>query len=149
MDQILYFDSSQDAYQADATVLACPDARFEIVLRKLLKRLGITRPDVIRIVGGPKALSSGTDAEHCFVVEQLRASQRLHHARRVLLIAHSDCGAYGGLSGRFEGDRQRERAFHELELSRAAVAVSTSLGHSEIDRCFIDFNTASYQSASA
>ncbi len=147
MEQILYFDSNPEAYEADATVLACPDARFELVLRKLLKRLGISHPDVIRIVGGPKVFACGSDVEQSFVMEQLLASQRLHHAQRVLLVAHSDCGAYGGLSRRFEGDQHRERMFHEHELSHAATTVSASLGHGQVDRCFMDFQRALYERA--
>ena len=147
MEQVLYFDSSREAYEADAAVLACPDARFELVLRKLLRRLGLEHPDVFRIVGGPKALSSGSDAEQSFVIDQLRASRRLHRTHRLLLVAHSDCGAYGGLCARFDGNRHRERGFHEVELSRAATAVSASLGDWQIDQCFIDFERVLYRPA--
>ena len=147
MEQILYFDSSREAYQADAVVVACPDARFDLVLRKLLKRLGLQHPDIIRVVGGPKALSSGSEPERVFVLDQLRASGRLHNAHRVLLVAHSDCGAYGGLHACFEGDPHREKVFHEGELSRATLAISASLGNWRIDRCFIDFERVLYRPA--
>jgi carbonic anhydrase len=39
-----------------------------------------------------------------FVLEQIRKSIRLHGTRRVILMVHSDCGAYGGLAEGFRGD---------------------------------------------
>ena len=66
--------------------------------------LAIERPDVIRVVGGPKTLVSGTEAERVFVLDQFRASRYLHGSTRALLIAHSDCAAHGGLAARFECD---------------------------------------------
>src|SRR6185295_12515281 len=123
MEPILFFESPRDPYVSDAMVLTCFDARFDLVLRKLLKKLRVELPDVIRVAGGPKALVSGTESELAFVLEQLRLSRRLHRAARVLLVGHSDCGAYGGLSDRFQGDPRQEFEFQEAELTRAAAAL--------------------------
>jgi carbonic anhydrase len=45
---------------------------------------------------------------------------KLHGTQRVILMVHSDCGAYGGLAGRFGGDAAAEAEHHERELQRAA-----------------------------
>ena len=41
MKKVFHFDSQTDAYRADACVVSCFDARFELVTRKFLKKRGI------------------------------------------------------------------------------------------------------------
>ncbi len=138
MQQILYFDSSRHPYLAGATVIACFDARFDLALRKLLRRLGVEQPDTVRVAGGPRVLARGTSAERAFVAEQVRSSRRLHGASPVLLVSHSDCGAYGGLRA-FGGDLERERAFHVAELRRAAGALSSLVPEARAQLFFNEF----------
>ena len=142
MHQVLYFDSPSTPYVADATVLACFDARFEPVLRKLLKRLHLLRPDVIRVAGGPKALVSGTDDQRDVVFEQFRMSHRLHGSTSALLVAHSDCSAYGGLADRAVGDHYREPCLVWAELTQAASVLDALVGGFRINVCFLDFERA-------
>src|SRR5208282_4717604 len=85
------------------------------------KRIGIVNSDPIKIAGGAKCLASPeheTDRE--FVLDQIRKSTRLHGTNRVILMVHSDCGAYGGLAGAFRGDTRAEAEHHCGELRRAA-----------------------------
>jgi carbonic anhydrase len=139
----LVFASPRGPYRSDAVVLACFDARFDLALRKLLRRLAFQNPDVIRVAGGPRALASGTPLERAAALEQLRVSRRLHGAGRALLVGHSDCGAYGGgLAQAFDGDAERERAFHRHELGQALETMQTTLGAFEVTTCFIDFEHA-------
>ena len=105
MKKVLYFDAPREKYHSDAAILWCFDNRFELGFRKFLKRIGIIYSDPIKIAGGAKCMASPeleTDRE--FVLEQIRKSMRLHGTRRVILMLHSDCGAYGGLAGRFGGN---------------------------------------------
>ena len=100
MRKILHFDSPREKYHCDASVISCFDNRFEAAGRKLLKRIGIVQPDPIRIAGGAKSLASPEQEFHrTFVLDQIQKSIRLHGTQRAILILHSDCGAYGGLSG--------------------------------------------------
>ena len=66
--------------------------------------------DPIKIAGGAKVLASPErEADREFVLDQIRKSMRLHGTRRVILMVHSDCGAYGGLAGGFAGDTGQKR----------------------------------------
>ncbi|HTX38752.1 MAG TPA: carbonic anhydrase [Bryobacteraceae bacterium] len=97
MDKVFHFDSPRDHYHADACVIACYDARFDLVVRKFLKYYGIATYDMVKIPGSAKALASpDSEAVRDFVVRMVRISQSLHSATRVFLIGHNDCGAYGG-----------------------------------------------------
>jgi carbonic anhydrase len=46
----------------------------------------------------------------------------LHHAQKIVIINHEDCGAYGG-SKKFEGDREAEQQFHVEELQKAKMKI--------------------------
>ncbi len=127
MRKVLHFDSPRDRYKCEAAVVWCFDNRFELVLRKLLKRLEIGYFDPIRIAGGTKylALPDGsatpeTERDRQFVLEQIRISIRLHETKTVILMLHSDCGAYGGLAA-FANDAAQETQHHSQELQRAAA----------------------------
>jgi len=56
--KVFHFDSQTDAYRADACVVSCFDARFELVTRKFLKKRGIWWADPLKIAGGAKAFAS-------------------------------------------------------------------------------------------
>src|SRR6266404_8489795 len=122
MRKVLHFDSPREKYHCDASVVGCFDNRFDTACRKLLKRIGITQPDPIKIAGGARALASPEQEFHrTFVLDQIHKSIRLHGTDRVILMLHSDCGAYGGLSGGFGGDARAEAEHHKMELRRAAA----------------------------
>ena len=140
MQKLFHFDSEPGVYQSDAALVFCFDDRFTLAVRKFLKRRGLVRTDSIRIAGGPKPLASPRDeGERAFVLDQLRLSRRLHGTGRVVLIAHSDCGAYGGLA-KFSGDTQAEADFHSAELSRAAAAVRSAIPDVEVECLLADFS---------
>ena len=139
MTKRFHFDSPAENYQADAAVVWCFDDRLTRVVEKFLKRSGIARADSIRVAGGPKTLASPSDeAERAFVLRQLRLSQQLHATARVILIAHSDCLAWGGLA-RFGGDARAEREHHSLELARAAAVVQEALPDIQVECLFVNF----------
>jgi carbonic anhydrase len=118
--KVFHFDSQTDMYRADACVVSCFDARFELVTRKFLKKLGIWWADPVKIAGGAKAFASpAEESERGFALGQVRTSMRLHGTNRVILMVHTDCGAYGGLQA-FDGNKEREAANHESQLRSAA-----------------------------
>jgi carbonic anhydrase len=140
MRKLLHLDSPTGQYQCDAAVVACFDNRFDAALRKLLKRLGIERPDTIRIAGGAKALASPEPAsERDVVVDQVGKSVNLHRTTRALLVLHSDCGAYGGIERRFESSRDAEVACYEEEFRKAAAVLAESFPGIEVGCYYIDF----------
>jgi carbonic anhydrase len=139
MQKVLHFDSPREHYHCDAAVVWCYDQRFELALRKLLKRMGVAHPDHIRLAGGAKCLASPeAESEREFVLEQIRKSIRLHATDRVVLMVHSDCGAYGGRAA-FGGDAQAEARHHSEELRRAAECVRQALPEVSVVCYYVDF----------
>jgi carbonic anhydrase len=123
MRKLLHFDSPSGEYRADACVVSCFDARFDAAVRKFLKRRGILMADHIKIAGAAKWLASPEhEDDRDFVLRQIRTSKRRHGAERLILLIHSDCGAYGGLAA-FQHDAAREAQCLAAELGKASEFV--------------------------
>jgi carbonic anhydrase len=139
MRKVFHFDSPRERYKCEAAVVWCFDNRFEMVLRKLLKRLGVGYFDPIRIAGGTKYLASADDeANRTFVLEQIRISMRLHETKTVILMLHSDCGAYGGLAA-FGDDAEKEAQNHQAQLQIAASYLLSQIPELTVKPYFVNF----------
>ena len=140
MKKVFHFDAPRERYQCDAAILWCFDNRFELGFRKFLKRAGVAHSDPIKVAGGAKCLASPeSESERTFILEQIRKSMRLHGTKTVILMVHSDCGAYGGLDGGFHGDTQAEAVHHERELRAAAAKLVEAIPELEVRGYFMDF----------
>jgi len=140
MRKIFHFDSPSEHYVADAAVLYCFDHRINIAVRKFLKKRKIEHFDTIVVAGGGKTLASPhNDAERDFILEQVGTSVRLHQAKRVLVMNHSDCGAYGG-SAHFKGDAAAEADYHRGELLRAGELLTSRFPGILVEPYFVTFD---------
>jgi len=138
MKKLYHFDARRERYVCDAAVVWCFDNRFETGFRKFLRRMGVEYWDAIKIAGGTKCLASPEDeSARRFVLDQIRISMRLHGTRRVILMLHSDCGAYGGLEA--FPDAQAEAAHHAAELRRATENLAAAIPGIKIEPYFVDF----------
>ena len=137
--KVFHFDAPRAKYHCDAAVVWCFDNRFQLGFAKFLKRQGIVNTDPIKIAGGAKALASpDNEGERVFVLEQIRKSMKLHGTTLVILMVHSDCGAYGGLAG-FKSNAQVEAEHHESELLKAGEFLRAAIPGVETQAYFVDF----------
>jgi len=140
MKRVLHFRSPAQKYHCDAVVVACFDHRFDLVLRKFLKRIRVVNPDPIIVAGGAKSLASPEHpSDRDFLIDQIQKSIRLHGTDRVILLLHSDCGAYGGLHQSFRDDEVAEVAHHRDELRRAYGILKSIFPHLAVECYFVDF----------
>jgi carbonic anhydrase len=138
--KVFHFESPREKYRCDAAVLSCFDHRFDLGFRKFLKHIGISYSDQIKVAGGAKCLASpDREGDREFVLEQIRKSMHLHGTTRVILMVHSDCGAYGGLDRKFAGDARAEAAHHERELACAAAKLAEAIPGIDVQGYFVDF----------
>ncbi|SRR6266481_3108332 len=95
MRKLFHFDVSPQVYTADACVITCFDARFDLAVRKFLKRRCIFTYDNLKIPGSGKWLASPEcDAGRDCLLQMVRTSIERHHAERAVIIGHNECGAY-------------------------------------------------------
>ena len=139
MRKVFHFDSPREKYDCDAAVVWCFDNRFELAFRKFLKRVGVLNCDPIKVAGGAKCLASPeNETERAFVLEQIRKSMRLHGTSRVVLMLHSDCGAYGGLKA-FDNDARAESENAAREMAWATGSLLAAIPGIRVDCYFVDF----------
>lgn len=139
MKKVFHFNASRESYHCDAAVIWCFDHRFDLGFRKFLKRLGVVYADPVKVAGGAKLLASPDhESDRDFVIEQIRKSVHLHGTTRVILMTHSDCGAYGGLAA-FRGDSAAEAGYHQRELTRAAANLKAAIPEIDVEGYFVDF----------
>jgi hypothetical protein len=140
MTKVFHFDSPREKYHCDAVIVWCFDNRFNLGFTKFLKRIGVANADPIKVAGGAKCLASPElERDREFVLEQIRKSIRLHGTKLAILMLHSDCGAYGGLAGGFDGDAQVEAERQDKELQLAAANLWREIPEIAVQAYFVDF----------
>jgi carbonic anhydrase len=141
MKKTFHFEAAREPYRSDAAVVSCFDWRFSMGLQKFLKDSEIANPDMIVVAGGAKHLASPErESDREFVLQQIQISVRLHGTGRVILTVHSDCGAYGGLAGRFGGDAEAEALHQQRELRMAAAFLQKQAAELIVQTLLIGFD---------
>jgi carbonic anhydrase len=141
MNKAFSFESSPEHYHADACIVWCFDDRFYKVLKGYGKEKGAKHIDLVKVAGGAKALAvspSEPSPERDFLLNQIKTSIRLHGAKRIILMTHRDCGAYGG--SKAFADSDAERAAHEAQLAAARDFVAAELPDVIVEPLFADFD---------
>jgi hypothetical protein len=112
----------KDVHQCDAVVLTCIDFRFwRETLEFVEGELGIKTFDFPSLPGSAKAINECL-AETDLAMKCIGVPCDLHHAKKIVIVNHEDCGAYGG-SAKFE-TREEEQKFHVSELKKAKDKLS-------------------------
>jgi hypothetical protein len=142
--KVIKYKSPRKHYQADACIVWCFDDRFSGTLENFVRLRKFRNFDLIKIGGGAKALTGGSGKfTQKFVLDQIKTSLRLHHPPLVILMTHSDCGAYGGLAA-FDNDPRLERKKHRAFLVEARKILRRNLPRSvKIETVFADFEKLS------
>jgi carbonic anhydrase len=101
-------------------VLHCIDFRIQTALVEYLNSRNLAGDyDRISVAGAVKDLvEPAQPGDRDYLLRQCDTSHNLHHISRVLLINHTDCGAYGGKVS-FVGETH-ERVRHQNDLRAAA-----------------------------
>lgn len=109
-------------HTCEAVVVHCMDFRLQHFLNDwLTKRFGIKNYDRISWAGGVR--------EFAIVQPQIQMSSRLHNVKRVILINHEDCGAYGETG---------TKEHHISDLTYAEYAVQSL--HLEVEKYYLHLN---------
>lgn len=75
-------------HQAQALVVTCIDFRLQEAINNWIAQNFAPKTfDRVALAGGVKNLDT--------IMDQIAIAHRLHHIKKVVLINHEDCGAYG------------------------------------------------------
>jgi carbonic anhydrase len=111
--------SKHMAHHCKSLLIRCIDFRLAKGIKNYLEENNLLGDcDVLSIAGAIKSLSSPKDPyEKEFIMGQIGISVGLHTVQEVILVNHTDCGAYGG-SSKFASPED-EKQFHIEEMKTA------------------------------
>lgn len=82
-------------HKCKSIVFKCMDFRLsKETIRFLEENNLIGDSDIVSIAGSSKSLADGKDEIKNLLIKQIKTSKDLHGSEEVILIHHSDCGAY-------------------------------------------------------
>jgi carbonic anhydrase len=108
------------------------DFRFMKGIREYLDAKGMTGDcDLVSVAGAAKNISNPSDSfDTPFVMKQVGLSHDLHHVKKIVLMNHLDCGAYGGAKA--FGSPEEEKAKHIADLKAAGQMVKEKYADVEV-----------------
>jgi len=122
-------------HHCEVVVLFCMDHRYARLVQDFIyKRFDVDRFDPIAVAGGAKTVNDSEDlVDRCFGV-----SRNLHEVKTIVIVNHSDCGAYGGRK-KF-ATVSEEDDFHYQELNKAKAIMCQKFSDKEIIAVFARLN---------
>lgn len=106
-------------HKAQSLLIHCIDFRFIAAIKEWLAQhqlLGAT--DEVSLAGAVQNIvSPKNESDRELVLRQIDIAKRLHGIDEVILMNHTDCGAYGGKSAFINELAEEEK--HELDLREA------------------------------
>ena len=132
MQRVIDHQSDPQHYKADACIVWCFDGRFSKLLDQFIQKFQFSHIDLVKVAGGAKDLASPEiESNRAYILDQIAKSIKLNHTQQVVLMAHSECGAYGGSA---------DPDFYSTELIKARAVVSSAFPNVSVVAHFADFN---------
>lgn len=111
-----------------ALIICCKDYRYiQPTQRFVRQRLGIRWYDLKATAGGVRAMLDAPRSVRQWILRDIGLVYRLHGVRRVIMVHHDDCAAYGGTAKL--GNAAKQRRFHRAQLQRAARVLRQHFPH--------------------
>ncbi len=107
------------------------DFRLTREIRRWLEAEGMMGDcDIVSLAGSAKEIVDGDEASRNMLLKQIEISANLHQASRVILMHHTQCGAYAQ-SYKFATDEE-ELAKHSDDLTKAENIIKVKFPDIEI-----------------
>ncbi len=129
------------SHKAKAIIIHCIDFRFIASIRGWMEKEQLMgAADVVAVAGAAQNIvSPKNESEREFIFKQIDIAKRLHEIDEVILMNHTDCGAYGGKSAFVNELAEREK--HELDLREARAIAQTRFPQLKVRLFLAKINT--------
>ena len=107
------------SHTCPATVITCIDFRFWKRLLSYFEDSGLDSFDLLSMAGGAKNVLD--DRTRGIVFSQLDICTDKHEIKKVYLVNHIDCGAYGGSSAFASIDEEIGKLSDDLRLAKKLI----------------------------
>lgn len=123
--------SFENIHEVQAAVVHCIDPRFYGIHLREMERVWVRDYDPYVWPGGPKKL-----LEEGSLNELIRVSVEMHHAHQIILIAHRDCGAYGG--SKAFSSLEEERQTQEADLRKVGMMLLAKIPGLKVEMLYLE-----------
>jgi|SRR3989344_1764333 len=97
-----------------ALIIHCIDFRFGKAIKKYLEEKNLLGDvDIVSVAGAVKNIE--------FIMGQIGISKKLHDIKQVILMNHTDCGAYGGRKVFSSDEEEREKHLTDLKAAEMQI----------------------------
>jgi carbonic anhydrase len=113
--------------QCKNVIVHCIDFRLMWSVVNFMQEHGfINDTDEVSFAGGAKDIAEGNTT----ILDQIDLSHKLHNTKKVVLMNHTDCGAYGGRTA-FESD-EAEKTKHVEDMTKAKDIIQKKIPGIEV-----------------
>jgi len=110
------------------------DFRFQKSIDRICEMEGGNNCDEISMAGGAKAVLDSTET----VLKAIEIFATKHHGRKIIILSHRDCGAYGGIKAFKSPEDEKNKLTKDLISAKKIIGEKfTAL---EVDLYFLDSN---------
>lgn len=127
------------SHNCNNLLLTCIDFRFNEAIHEWAEKQGLIKDfDLVALAGAQKNFLE--EDTRGVALKQLDISSRLHGIKTVLLVAHQDCGAYGGSRAFTSWDE--EKAKYAADLHAAEALIKEKFLLMEVRKLILTFNAS-------
>lgn len=128
------------SHTCSTLIIRCMDFRLGSALRDYLNENGLYNDvDIVSVAGAAKDIAHNDEIGRPFLERQIGISKRLHGITRVILMHHTDCGAYGGRAA-FDSDEE-ETARHADDMAAVEAWLIETYPDIAVDKRLARINT--------
>ncbi len=112
------------SHTCSTLIIHCIDFRLGKPIKEYLGKQGLLGDcDIVSIAGATQNLVSPKNPSDVdLVLRQIDIATRLHNIQKVILMNHTDCGAYGGRSA--FSSQEEENTSHVGDMQKAASIIT-------------------------
>ena len=111
------------SHHCKALIIHCIDFRLGKATKQYLEEQNLLgNCDIVSVAGAAKNIASPeNDFEREFLMKQIEISKKLHGITDVILMNHTDCGAYGGRSVFASSEEEKKKHFEDMEQAAEMI----------------------------
>lgn len=111
------------SHHCKALILHCIDFRFGKAIKIFLeKNQLLDNCDIVSLAGAAKNLITPIAQSYTeMVLKQIEISRRLHQISQIILMNHTDCGAYGGREAFESAKAEQEQHVSDMKKSEEII----------------------------
>ncbi len=111
------------SHYCKALIIHCMDFRFgEAIKNWLAENHLLNDCDIVSLAGAAKGLANPRSAaEKEIILKQLEISSSLHKISQVILMHHTDCGAYGGRDAFESGEAEYNQHADDMKKAKELI----------------------------